>query len=166
MASNWQAERAKRFPDEVLRLAQAVERKHRIAACMTLAQWAVESAYGKRMIGRANPFGIKWRTGCGYPAVDVKTHEYLGGKRIKVVDKFIDFPTLEAAFDYRAKLLINPRGPYGKCLPLIEDWPAYLAAVARIYATDPQYAVTLRGIIDRYHLQDYNLPKEEQADER
>lgn len=163
MPSNWQVDRTRLFPPKVLTLAQAIERKYHIAACITLAQWACESDYGRRMIGRANPFGIKWRAGCGFPPIDVTTHEVIAGGRVKVIAQFIDFPNLDAAFDYRAKLLTNPRGPYGKCLPLIGDWPAYLVAVAGIYATDPQYAATLRAIIDRYHLQDLNLPKSDGA---
>lgn len=163
MPSNWQADRTRLFPVEILRLAQAIERKYHLAACMTLAQWAVESNYGKRMIGKANPFGIKWRKGCGFPALDITTHEYINGGRVKVIAQFINFPSLADAFEYRAKLLTNPRGPYGKCLPLIGDWPAYLVAVAGIYATDPQYPVTLRAIIDRYHLADFNLPKSDGA---
>lgn len=160
MSNSWLAERTRLFPAEVLRLAQAIERKYMIPACLTLAQWACESDYGRRMIGKANPFGIKWRKGCGFPAVTVTTHEFIGGKKIKVDAKFIDFPDLAAAFEYRAKLLTNPKGPYGRCLAVIGNWVSYLERIAGIYATDPAYAKTLRGIVDRFHLADLNLPKE------
>lgn len=159
MPNSWLADRARLFPADVIRLAQAMERKYRVPACLTLAQWACESDFGRRMIGKANPFGIKWRKGCGFPALSIPTHEVINGKRIAVEALFIDFPDLSAAFEYRAKLLTNPAGPYGSCLRMIGDWVDYLKGIAGIYATDPDYAKTLRGIVDSYHLADLNLPK-------
>ena len=59
---------------DVIEAAQASERKHGIPASVSLAQFALESAWGKKMPPDShNPFGIKAVQ--GQPAVTVRTRE-------------------------------------------------------------------------------------------
>ena len=54
------AARGRTPPDAVIRAAQASQTRWGIPASVTLAQWALESAWGSRMPpGSNNPFGIK-----------------------------------------------------------------------------------------------------------
>lgn len=160
MPDDWKAERAAKFPQEVVHLAQASERAHGVPAALSLAQWYCESEGGKKPIGKYNVFGIKYHPACGFPAITEPTHEYVNGRRIEVDAQFIDFPSLDAAFDYHARLIANPNGPYAKCRVVgTAGWQAYVACVCRTYATDPHYAETIMVIITENHLADFNLPK-------
>ena len=65
-------------------------------ASITLAQWAIESAYGRSMSGRNNCFGIKANSAqiqIG-SATSGWTHETLNGQYQKMLQYFADYPTL------------------------------------------------------------------------
>lgn len=156
---DWKAEREQRFPKALLSAAQAAERATGVPACLTIAQWAWESAWGSKTAGSNNYFGMKWRDGCGFPFNEVHTHEFINGVSVPVVDKFIAFPSLEAACEYHGKLLSNPKGPYkSACQFLHRDWRKFVETVCPIYATDPEYLKAIIGLIEKYHLYDFNLP--------
>lgn len=147
------------FPRSVQLAAQHSERETGVLACVTLAQWAHESGYGKYSLGANNPFGIKWpgtSSGLGY--VVRRTWEVIAGRRVDVDAKFTAFPTLEDAFKYHGRMLANPKGYYVTALPVIKDWRAYIKAIAPIYATDPQYAQLLIAMVERWRLWELNLP--------
>lgn len=148
------------FPKHVQLAAQASERVNGILACVTLAQWAHESGYGRYSMGLANnPFGIKWPgPKSGLKFVVMRTWEVIRGKRITVDAKFTAFPSLEAAFKFHGKMLARPDGYYARAYPLRRSWRSYVEAIAPIYATDPQYAERLIAIIERWKLYELNLP--------
>lgn len=148
------------FPKTVQLAAQASERESGVLACVTLAQWAQESGYGRWSMGPAhNPFGIKWpglKSGLSY--VVQRTWEVISGKSVTVEAKFASFPSIEAAFRFHGKMLASPKGYYTKALPMRQDWRAYIRAIAPTYATDPNYATALIGIVERWKLYELNLP--------
>jgi flagellum-specific peptidoglycan hydrolase FlgJ len=150
-------ERSKRFPQPVVLAAQHSERESKVPTCLTLAQYAVESDYGSRIIGRGNALGIKWRRDCGFPPVSVTTHEFIQGVRTALQDLFIDFPDIESCFEYHGKLLTNPNGPYAECLPVIADWRQYAVGISHIYATDVNYAKMILDTIAEWELAGWNL---------
>jgi hypothetical protein len=93
-----------RFSPDVVAAAQAADRKYTIFASVSLAQWAVESDYGRAMPPDSNnPFGIK-AVG-DQPYVASWTHETIGARYIKVVQRFARFASIAEAFEAHAKLL-------------------------------------------------------------
>lgn len=131
-------------------LAVAAERKTRVPAHLTVAQWAAESHWGKKPVGKWNVFGIKrakrhkhWLTRA--------TSEVIGGRRVTRTLDFADYLTLEdAVADYT--WLISHGAPYRQV------WQAFLRdnkfqplvmGVAKVYATDPDYGVLVWRIANQ-----------------
>lgn len=152
---DWKALREKRFPKEILHAAQATEREYGVPAAVTLAQWALESAYGQRSPGN-NPFGHKGSYMGN--SVEFVTHEVINGERVRTTDKFCRYPSIEVAFKEHGRKLSRGK-PYLGCLPLMrENWRLWVRCIARKYATDPKYADKVLGLIDRFKLDGFNLP--------
>lgn len=164
MTIDWQTEREQKFPQDLRSASQAAERTTKVPSCLTMAQWAWESAWGSKVTGSNNYFGMKWWEGCGFPFHEVLTHEFVNGERIATTAKFIAFPTLEAACLFHGQRLANPEGPYAPAHQYLgTEWRKFVQTVCPIYATDPAYQEAILNLIDTYHLADWNLP--EYADE-
>jgi flagellum-specific peptidoglycan hydrolase FlgJ len=144
--------------------AQASERSTGLWTSISVAQWALESAFGVHAPG-CNPFGIKYPApGCSgwqllwthefvvrgrWPAFKAEhpeaeiISEHMNGQmlRIKCQAKFSVFPTLKFAFDVHGKLLTADHH-YAAAFDEHKDDKepfAYLQKIAPVYATDPQY---------------------------
>lgn len=141
------------FPKSICLAAQHSQRATGVPACVTLAQWALESDYGGALSGVNNPFGIK-----GQPGRLCWTWEVINGRSMRVQDYFRNFGTPEEAFEYHGRMLVRPDGYYVHALPFLHDWKAYIQHIAPIYATDPDYASKLITIVERFSLQGFNLP--------
>lgn len=89
--------------------AQACEQKTGCPAALSVAQWALESGWGKFAPGN-NCFGIKFYAGA-FGSQTLATHEYVAGKSTEQNLEFATFPTLEACFEKHAEL-IAAAGPY------------------------------------------------------
>ena len=156
------SDRALKFPADVVHAAQASEHDSGCPAAVSLAQWAVESAYGAASMGDAhNPFGMK--AAPGQRSVTVWTKEFYGGAMHSVQAAFRSFPSIADAFIAHGRYLMNPNGwpEYIKaqdCWRKNRDWVGFIDAMAPRYATDPNYATMLRGIVGDWHLFDFNLP--------
>ena len=163
----WQLERDRRFPADVIRGAQRGHREQGIPACVTLAQWALESSFGKKTAGAFNFFGIKWAAACPFGFEVKTTHEYIeklvdGRKvkeKVKTEARFIAFPSAEEAFAYHARHLATSKY-YREAQRLRSDWRKFLHAMGKVYATDPLYRAKLLTIIEDYHLYDWNVAPE------
>ncbi|ALK22722.1 glycoside hydrolase family 73 protein [Burkholderia cepacia] len=148
------------FPAEVIEAAQASQSKWGIPASISLAQWALESGFGKRMPhGSNNPFGIKankhdLETG-NY--VNAMTSEFVNGKEIRIPQPFKKFPTWKEAFDFHAELLAT-RKPYAEARAHLPDPFGFARGLDGHYATDPIYSKKLIGrMIEPYNLTQYDL---------
>lgn len=120
---------------------------------VTLAQWALESNYGKSMPkGSNNPFGIKAKP--GQQSVDAMTWEVIDGKRVNMKQSFRKFVSLEVAFMVHNHLLATSK--YYKKARAAKSAPAFAKALTGIYATDPQYDAKLRSIMGKYNLYQYD----------
>ncbi len=119
-----------------------------VPASVTIAQWAVESAWGASMPPDSNnPFGIK-AVG-DQPAVESPTREVMNGESITIRAKFRKFATLSEAFDQHGRLLAsNP--VYRPAMAKKDDVEAFADALTGVYATDPQYGATLKYVIRTY----------------
>lgn len=134
--------------------ARASARAYGIPASVTLAQWALESAWGKRIpTGSNNPFGIKALP--HQPYVIVPTHEVVKGQRILIHAAFRKFDSLADAFEAHAKLLATAR-VYAPARSALPDPFRFADALTGVYATDPHYGDTLEAIIRGSNLQRYD----------
>lgn len=165
---------------EVAGIAAALERQTRCPARLLIAQWAIESQWGKKPVGNANYFGIK-RAARHSRFCVVTTHEVFttpqlrawnrshpdrpaqvvanlaaGRVRVRLEDEFADYDSLAASCEDYAWLITK-----GK--PYQTAWRRYLAnknvaglvtSVSTIYATAPQYAEMATQIAGQQNLLD------------
>lgn len=151
------------FPIAVITAAQNAQKAYPpVPASVTLAQWAVESAWGKSMpVGSNNPFGIKALN--GEPCVVCMTHEISNGQRVTVQAKFRKFPSTEDAFMEHSRLLAT--SPLYARARAARTARGFARALTGVYATDPKYGDTLITIINSYSLTNYDvLPKAASVD--
>jgi flagellum-specific peptidoglycan hydrolase FlgJ len=127
--------------NEVARIAVRLEQETGCPAQLMVAQWAIESKWGEKPVGHANYFGVKhaarhtkWCT--------VTTREVVNGKSVIENLEFADYGSLEDSCRDYAWLITNG-APYRAAWEQYEndrDMPSLVAAIARVYATDPGYA--------------------------
>lgn len=143
-----------RYPPDVIKAAQDSQRETGVPASITLAQWALESGYGKKMPpGSNNPFGIK-AVG-DQPGVDAMTKEDYGHGKVTVSQRFRKFDSLSDAFKEHARLLSE--GKYLKHVMEHKDDPDKMAdALTGTYATDTEYGTLLKSIMKSGNLYQYN----------
>jgi len=135
---------------EAIAAARSSQKARGIPASVILSQWALESAWGTKMSGKHNCFGIKARA--GEPCTPVLTHEVIGGKRVAKTLLFRDYTSLAEAFDAHAKLLATgaPYADFRKALPDLAKATAALGGGTPAhprYATDPDYGRKLMAVI-------------------
>ena len=66
-----------KFSDEEIKLAQKVQETYGVPASVTLAQYALESGYGKSTVGKNNYFNIKGNGTGGYRDYDSKEQSFM-----------------------------------------------------------------------------------------
>ena len=113
---------------------------------VVLAQAALESGWGKSVKGN-NLMGIKSHGEEG--GVDVITHEFVNGKRVKITDSFRAYDTPEDSIRGYGKFL-KANSRYKHFLRAgAENEDAQLSALQTSgYATDPKYSFKLRTIMN------------------
>jgi|SRR5580658_4964149 hypothetical protein len=142
------------FPADAIAAAQASQKTWQIPAAVTLAQWALESNWGRAMpAGSNNPFGIK--ATAGEPFVEASTREVVNGKDITIVAKFRKFASLNDAFDQHGRLLATA-SPYAHARTLIGNPDGFADALTGVYATDPNYGTSLKRLMKTYDLYQYD----------
>lgn len=142
------------IPTDIIAAAQASQAKHGIPASISIAQWAVESGYGRHMpAGSNNPFGIKARA--GEPSVGARTREVIGGHSVFMDQGFRVFASIADAFDKHGEFLAT-RSPYANARKKLPDPDAFADALTGVYATDPHYGQALKAIMRSQNLYQYN----------
>ncbi|MBE7216941.1 MAG: glucosaminidase domain-containing protein [Caulobacteraceae bacterium] len=141
-------------PDAVIAAARAAQAKWKAPASITIAQWMIESAWGRHMpVGSNNPFGIKATKNQLY--VLARTREEVNGRSVYIEAKFRKFGSLDEAFDAHGKLLAQ--GPaFALARTHLDDPDAYADALTHHYATDSQYGSTLKSQMRAYDLYQYD----------
>ena len=123
------------FPSEVIIAAQAAEKAfypYGPFVSVSLAQWALESAYGTaEPAGSNNPFGIK--SVAGQDSVVAWTHETLHGVYVRIPQHFAKYDNLSEAFMAHAKLLAT--SPWYHAAQHAQTADEYAQALQGIYAT-------------------------------
>ncbi|AGA60005.1 muramidase (flagellum-specific) (plasmid) [Thermobacillus composti KWC4] len=130
--------------------AQAEERRSGIPASITLAQAALESAYGQSAICN-NFFGIKADASYNGPTCTAQTREEYGGEVVTIEAKFRKYDNAEESFaDHSDFLLKNSR--YRRALSKTNPYEFANELQRAGYATDSQYANKLKAIIRSQNL--------------
>jgi flagellum-specific peptidoglycan hydrolase FlgJ len=138
------------FPEDVIAAALASQNTWKIPAAVTLAQWALESNWGKAVPeGSNNPFGIKATGAEQY--VEAQTREVINGRDVTIVAKFRRFVSLDDAFDQHGRLLATG-GPYAYARTQIGNPDGFADALTGVYATDPNYGAALKAMMKTYDL--------------
>lgn len=127
--------------------------KTTVLASITIAQSCLETGYGE-YVPNGNYFGVK---GSGNLHT---TQEYIDGKWINIEANFASYGSMEASVIGHSQFLIqNPRyakAGFFKCC-ISKD---YIGAAKSLqtagYATDPNYADKLIGIIEKYELHKFD----------
>ncbi len=141
------------LPPPVIAAAEASQQRWSVPAPVTLAQWVVESAWGAAMPPDSNnPFGIKAVE--NQPAVETETHEVVNGETITVTAKFRVFPTIADAFDEHGRLLATS-SHYTAAMQQKQNPEAFADALTGVYATDPDYGMKLKWVMQNYNLEGY-----------
>ena len=129
----------KMFVEEYTPIAVQVSKQTGIAPSVLLAQWGMESNYGRSVPGAHNLGNIKDNSGKGVAATDSKT-----GSR----DKYLNFESPEVFGDYYAHLM---RRLYPNALNAGADVAKFAEGLrtgrAGSYAEDPQYEQALTGAL-------------------
>jgi len=132
--------------------AQVVCSAYDLPVSVCVAQGALESGWGKYIIGQFNIFGRKWNGVGKY--IEVETEEFYDGQWQTIGAKFQDYANLtEAVEDWC--ILITEEPVYAPCLEYRQEVEAFVHILGPIYATDPEYAVKVLATITTNHLEDY-----------
>lgn len=127
----------------------------RIPASFTVAQGALESAWGAHAPGM-NLFGIKADSSWKGPVTTQITHEVVNGQTITITAKFRAYDDwLGSITDHAQFLLTNPR--YQPAFAYTTGALFAQAVAAAGYATDPQYAAKIISIIRAHGLASLDL---------
>lgn len=139
-----------KIPSDVLIAAQKADKAYGIPASISLAQWAIESGWGKHDLGVHNYFGMK--APCGkdgkplVPFVMLRTREQdRHGHNYYIDAPFRKFESVEEAFDEHAKLLLRPI--YAKARMVLPDVDKFADALTGLYATDLGYGKALKAVM-------------------
>jgi len=142
------------IPAPIVAAAQAAEASCGVPACISLAQWILESGRGTRMpCGSNNPFGIKATP--GQPYVVALTREVFGGKCVTISARFRKFASIADAFAEHGRLLAT--APAYRAAMLAAGNPDLFAErLTGTYATDPNYGAALQEIMREGNLYRYD----------
>lgn len=148
------------FIAKLLPAAQACERASGIPTSFTLAQAALESAWGaSQLFNRGmNVFGVKADKSWHGPVQVIITGEHREGKDVKELARWRVYSSYEECFLNRVTFFrTNPR--YDKCWDETtgEGWATAVAKAG--YATDPKYAQKLISIMRGRNLSKYDVNK-------
>lgn len=114
---------------------------------VTVAQAALESAWGASELSRVanNYFGIKARS--GHAAVELPTLEYVDGTPVRIPAKFAKYGSMVECFADRDRMIaLLPA--YQEARAAAGDPAIFVRAFARHWATDPSYA---EKVLKTYH---------------
>ena len=142
-------------PPEVIEAAVASKKRWGVPACVTLAQWAVESAWGAAMPPDSNnPFGIKALA--AQDAVESNTREVIEGVSKYIVARFRRFASLSEG--------VRPAWQAARHRQPVSAGDArcrrtrmlFADALTGVYATDPKYGYTLKWVMNNYGFKQYD----------
>lgn len=153
LRQDWQPQGRAEFVRDILPLAETAAAELGIDPRVLVAQSALETGWGQRMIRDSggtssnNLFGIKASGGWGGDSLSIPTLEYENGAAARRRESFRVYTDLAQGFaDYVALIKNSPR--YADAVGQAADPDAYLEALQEAgYATDPNYASKIKAIL-------------------
>lgn len=145
---------------EMIEGAQKAQEKYGVPASVTLGQILLESG-GSNPGGLSdlaykenNLFGIKAGSSWKGETAQYKTTEYKNGVAVKETATFRKYDSIADSIDDHGKLLSSDL--YTSATKGKVTIAEYVTAMSGVYATDPNYASTLIGIISDNNLTQYD----------
>ena len=110
-----------------------------LPAGITAAQSALESAHGRSQLSTLaqNYFGIKAHGDTRF--IELPTWECVNGERVCIAARFARYETMEECFRERDAIILR-LACYAEARAAAHDPEAFTRALAKHWATDPQYA--------------------------
>ena len=143
------------FLQQAIAAAKKVSETSGFPAGVTVAQAALESAWGQSELSREanNYFGIKAYGNCD--RIAMPTCEVENGVRKQTTAEFARFSSMAECFSARDKLIATSANfcEARKCKANTED---FVRALAKHWATDPAYAEKVLAIYKRFGLASSN----------
>jgi flagellum-specific peptidoglycan hydrolase FlgJ len=144
-------------------IARAIHTAYDIPASVTVAQSILESNWGRSKLSTAelNHFGFKCVTPTSPGPIALRCARYPTTECIPApchpVDAF--FRSYASVFDSFRDYgrLLTTSSNYAAALPVRDDPDAFIRAVARKYATDPEYANKVIRLMDLYDLRRFDI---------
>jgi flagellum-specific peptidoglycan hydrolase FlgJ len=139
----------------IVQAAQQAAKSTGVPASISLAQFALESAWGTKITGTNNYFGIKAVK--GQPFTEVWTHEFLNGKMVEEQQPFANYATPLDAFVAHGRLLSEDTR-YASFMTHVRigDIEGACNALTGVYATDPNYGQVVYHVIEADDLEQYD----------
>lgn len=162
---SWPDDHRRPFLHALAPLAMRSGAEHCIPPSVTVAQGVLESGWGRstHAVEHNNLFGMKAHR--GEASATAATWEYVGGRRVRRNARFRTFSSwLEAVRQHDKRLAQHPA--YEDARTVRTSAPAFVEALAPVYATDPAYETRLLGLIERYGLEALDPPTLERAEAR
>jgi len=148
---DWPNDHRRSFLTSIAQPALESAREHQIPPSIILAQAALESGWGRSALARKhhNLFGVKGTA--SHPTTAYPTLEF-GPKGVHIVRAtFRTFASPKESIEHHGRLLASD-ARYRTSMAHSENWKRFLAEMAPVYASDPNYAQTVTQIIERYGL--------------
>lgn len=149
------------FINKILPKALESLKKYNILPSITIAQAILESNWGKSSLSMKfnNLFGIKAKSNTRNVA-NMKTNEYINGKKIQTTAKFKAYDTfIDSINDHN--ILLGEAKRYERVRNAKDYKEAAMALQKCGYATDPNYPDKLIQIIEQYKLYKYDYDDNE-----
>jgi len=142
------------FAYDVVLAAQEASRKLHIPASVALAQWALDSAFGRLTPPASNnPFGIEAVD--GQPSVVARIRQVADGKWTFVQARVRQFASIAEAIDHHMRSLAAAAA-YAQARLALPDPNRFADAIAEVSGRDPRYGAALRQIIRIYNLTQFD----------
>ena len=140
------------FLQQATAAATAASAESGFPAGITVAQAALESAWGQSRLSREanNYFGIKALA--KYERIAMPTFEVEGGVRKPVTAWFARFASMEECFRERDRVIATG-ALFAEARAAKADAEQFVRALAKHWATDPAYAEKILAIYRRFELQ-------------
>lgn len=143
-------------------IATAIHAAYDIPASVTVAQSILESNWGrsKLSVDERNYFGFKCVTPTSPGPIALRCARYPTTECIPApchpVDAYFrSYASIDDSFRDYGRLLTTSSN-YAAALPVRDDPDAFIRAVARKYATDPEYANKVIRLMDSYDLRRFD----------
>ncbi len=139
------------FLRQAIAAAKAASAKSGFPAGITVAQAALESAWGQSKLSREanNYFGIKAYG--NYDRIAMPTNEFENGVAKAVTAEFARFESMAECFAARDRLIATSNA-FAEARACPADAEAFARAIARHWATDPAYPEKILAIHGRFKL--------------